>query len=80
MTELLEPARGRPPHRHHRGPSQGVDAPRATSRCRACPIGKSGKFRKVLREQIPAWLEQEAGRAVPTSSRPRRAAALTPAP
>jgi hypothetical protein len=35
------------------------------------PIGKSGKFRKVLRDQIPTWLEQEAERAVPTSSRPR---------
>ena len=35
------------------------------------PIGKSGKFRKILRDQIPAWLEREAARAVPTSSRPR---------
>lgn len=35
------------------------------------PVGKSGKFRKVLRDQIHAWLEQEAGRAVPTSSPPR---------
>lgn len=38
-------------------------------------VGKSGKFRKVLREQIPAWLAREAGRPQspgPRSRRPRR--------
>ena len=34
-------------------------------------VGKSGKFRKVLREQIPAWLSHEAERAVPTKTRSR---------
>ena len=36
------------------------------------PVGKSGKFRKVLREQIPEWLAREAGRPQPPSARPRR--------
>lgn len=35
------------------------------------PVGKSGKFRKVLREQIPTWLEREAGRPQAPAARPR---------
>jgi hypothetical protein len=34
-------------------------------------VGKSGKFRKVLRDQIPEWLAREAARPLPTSTRPR---------
>ena len=35
------------------------------------PVGKSGKFRKVLRDQIPAWLAREAARASADEHRPR---------
>lgn len=37
------------------------------------PVGKSGKFRKVLRDQIPAWLAREAERPLPAQTRPRSA-------
>jgi hypothetical protein len=37
------------------------------------PVGKSGKFRKVLRDQIPAWLAREAERPLPAQARPRSA-------
>jgi transposase len=36
------------------------------------PVGSSGKFRKVLREQIAEWLEREAGRSHSPKTRPRR--------
>jgi hypothetical protein len=35
------------------------------------PVGKSGKFRKVLRDQVTAWLEREASRGAPKATRPR---------
>lgn len=37
------------------------------------PVGKSGKFRKVLRDQVTTWLEREASRGAPRVSRPRAA-------
>ena len=37
------------------------------------PVGKSGKFRKVLREQVASWLEREASRGAPRARRPRAA-------
>ncbi len=43
------------------------------------PVGKSGKFRKVLREQIPAWLAREAGRPQSPSPRSSSSSTLTPA-
>lgn len=38
------------------------------------PVGKSGTFRKVLREQLTSWLEREAERALPAGPKrpPRR--------
>lgn len=37
------------------------------------PVGRSGKFRKVLRDQVAPWLEDEAERAVPSGpKRPAR--------
>ncbi len=35
------------------------------------PVGKSGKFRKVLRDQIQGWLAREAGRPQTPAARPR---------
>lgn len=33
------------------------------------PVGKTGKFRKIIADEIPAWLAREAGRHRPQTTR-----------